>query len=187
VPTVFTHALVPLALGLGAGTRAVPPRLLLAGMAVAVVPDLDVLALHLGVPYGSPFGHRGFTHSLAFAALVAFAGMALHRQLKATAGQALVFLLAACASHGLLDAFTNGGSGIAFLWPVSSERYFAPVTPIEVSPIALSRFFSSRGMTVLWSEIVWVWVPCGVLMLGATRLRRMGRRGTRHIGERPRG
>ena len=175
MPTIFTHALVPLALGLGAGTKAVPPRLVLAGMAVAVVPDLDVLALQFGAQYGSQFGHRGFTHSIAFAAVVACCGMALHARLGVRMSRAFGFLLAACVSHGLLDAFTNGGSGIAFLWPFSEQRYFAPVAPIEVSPIGLSRFLSSRGMTVLLSEMAWVWLPLLSLAGGAFLVRRARR------------
>lgn len=58
-----------------------------------------------------------------------------------------------------LDAFTNGGLGIAFLWPFSGERFFAPIHPVEVSPLGLSRFLSSKGVAVLWSEILWIWSP----------------------------
>jgi len=28
--------------------------------------------------------------------------------------------------HGLLDMITNGGKGVAFLWPFTSERFFFP-------------------------------------------------------------
>ena len=64
MPTIVTHAAVPLCLGLGLGSRIIPPRLLLAGVAIAMLPDADVLAFKLGVAYGHVFGHRGFTHSL---------------------------------------------------------------------------------------------------------------------------
>ncbi len=63
MPTIVTHAAVPLCLGLGLGSRIIPPRLLLAGVAIAMLPDADVLAFKLGVAYGHVFGHRGFTHS----------------------------------------------------------------------------------------------------------------------------
>jgi inner membrane protein len=81
-------------------------------------------------------------------------------------------LLAATASHGIHDAFTNGGLGIAFFAPFSAARYFFPVTPIEVSPI-VHGFFSERGVRVLASEMVWVWTPALVLIafsIGARRL-----------------
>ncbi|MBL0531344.1 metal-dependent hydrolase [Aeromonas caviae] len=64
MPTIVTHAAVPLCLGLGLGSRIIPPRLLLVGVAIAMLPDADVLAFKLGVAYGHVFGHRGFTHSL---------------------------------------------------------------------------------------------------------------------------
>ena len=50
MPTIVTHAAVPLCLGLGFGSRIIPPRLLLAGVAIAMLPDADVLALKLGSP-----------------------------------------------------------------------------------------------------------------------------------------
>ena len=71
MPTVFSHAAVPLALGLGLGREAVPPRLLVAGVLVSALPDLDVVTFSWGVPYTSSFGHRGFSHSLLFALAVA--------------------------------------------------------------------------------------------------------------------
>ena len=83
MPTIVTHAAVPLCLGLGLGSRIIPPRLLLAGVAIAMLPDADVLAFKLGVAYGHVFGHRGFTHSLLFAFALPTLAMLFHRQLKA--------------------------------------------------------------------------------------------------------
>src|SRR5687768_4584174 len=39
--------------------------------ALSMLPDADVVGFSLGVEYGDPWGHRGATHSLAFAAAVA--------------------------------------------------------------------------------------------------------------------
>ena len=58
MPTVLSHAAVPLALGVGLGSRIVPPRLLAAGVLASALPDLDVIAFSWGVPYGSALGHR---------------------------------------------------------------------------------------------------------------------------------
>ena len=44
MPTVLTHPAVPLAIGLGLGKDVVSAPLLIAGVAVSVMPDLDVLA-----------------------------------------------------------------------------------------------------------------------------------------------
>ena len=59
MPTVITHAAVPLCLGLGLGTKVIPPRLLFAGIVLAMLPDADVLAFKFGVAYGNIFGHPG--------------------------------------------------------------------------------------------------------------------------------
>lgn len=176
MPTVLTHSVVPFALACGLGREAVSGRLLTAGVVASVVPDLDVLAFRLGIPYAAEWGHRGFSHSLIFALLVAVIGAALARPLLTTATRAFWFLLIATASHGMLDAFTNGGLGIAFLWPFSSERFFAPLHPIEVSPLGLSRFLSERGLAVLASEVLWVWLPLMASALTLAALRRLKRR-----------
>jgi inner membrane protein len=166
MPTVFTHPAIPLAIGLGLGKDVIPTTLLIAGVAVSVLPDLDVLAFRYGISYASNFGHRGFSHSLLFALILAFLGACAFRYYQNSFGRAFWFLFLAAVSHGILDAFTNGGLGIAFLWPWSTERFFAPMQVVQVSPIGISRFLSSRGLLVLLSEMVWVWIPCLILGLG---------------------
>ena len=79
---------------------------------------------------------------------------------------------AVTASHGLLDALTNGGRGIAFFAPFSDHRYFFPWRPIQVSPIGVG-FFSPRGLRVLASESGWIWVPSAIIAVSA-RLFRYG-------------
>lgn len=49
MPTVITHAAVPLCLGAGLGLKVIPPRLLFAGVVLAMLPDADVLAFKFGV------------------------------------------------------------------------------------------------------------------------------------------
>ncbi len=174
MPTVFSHAAVPLALGVGLGAGAVPRRLLLAGVLVSALPDLDVITLGWGIPYSVGLEHRGFSHSLLVAALVALAGAAAASALRAGIARAFVFLFVAIASHGALDAFTNGGLGVAFLWPWSGERFFAPeaLRVIEVSPIGPARFLSARGAVVLGSEVRWIWLPAlavGLMLIVARR------------------
>jgi inner membrane protein len=171
MPTALSHPAVPLALGLGLGGRAVPPRLLAAGIVASVLPDLDVIAFHFGIPYSADLGHRGFSHSLFFAALAALAGAAGRRALGAGFAQAFVFLFVAMASHGALDVLTRGGPGVALLWPITGERFFAPVRMIEVSPLGVAWLFSSRGATVLLSELRWIWLPSGLLTLVLAGLR----------------
>lgn len=182
MPTALTHPAVPLAIGLGLGRRIVSGRLLAAGAVASLLPDADVVGFRLGIPYAAELGHRGFSHSLLLAAGCALVGAALHRPLRARALTAFSFLFVAMASHGLLDAFTNGGLGVALLWPWSDARHFAPVRPIEVAPFAISRLLSPRGATVLASELVWVWGPSAVLGLALAAARRAAGRFTAPAG-----
>ncbi len=124
-----------------------------------MLPDADVLGFALGIRYDDLFGHRGFTHSLFFAAVVALAVTGLLRSKIQGRDVVQVFacIFAATASHGILDAFTNGGRGVAFFAPFDAARYFFPVQPILVSPIGLTAFLTWRGLAVLESEMAWVW------------------------------
>jgi inner membrane protein len=169
--TPLSHLAVPLALAVALGPDTVPPGLLALAMVCAVLPDLDALGLWLGIPYEHPFGHRGFTHSLPFAVALAGAGTLYAPMLGADPLTAFGVLLVGAASHGLLDAMTNGGLGIAFFSPFSHRRSFLPWRVIEVSPLRPSALFSRQGLRVLRSELRWVWLPCGVLALAGWALR----------------
>ena len=147
----------------------VPRRFALLGAFAAVIPDFDVVGFRFGIEYADLLGHRGLSHSLPFAAMFAAAMVAIswrslpHRARMPT----WLYLALAIASHGVFDAFTDGGLGVALLAPFSSERFFFPWQPIEVSPLGLSRIFSARGVEVLTSELLWVGVPAlGVALLG---------------------
>lgn len=165
MPSVFTHAAVPLALWCASERGRVSTRLLGAGIAAAMLPDADVLAFALHVPYADAFGHRGASHSLLFAGMLAMLALLLHRQLHAGRRQALAFVFACALSHPLLDALTSGGLGVALWWPWSDARLFAPWRPIRVSPFA-NAFFSARGLQTVLSELRWVWLPLALAVLG---------------------
>ena len=84
--------------------RPLPWRRWLLGMACAVVPDVDVIGFRFGIHYGDLLGHRGITHSLAFAAVlsVTIAVCAPPTTLKGTSRRIVaLFLFIATASHGL--------------------------------------------------------------------------------------
>jgi inner membrane protein len=159
-------------MGLGAGI--VSRRLMFAGIAASIMPDLDVVAFKLGIAYADAFGHRGASHSLAFALLLGLLALACAQGLRSTRTTAFLFVAFATLSHAVLDMFTDGGLGVAMWWPVVTERVFAPWRVIAVSPIGITRFLTGRGLTVLLSEFAWVWLPsmalCAVLV--SIRLRR---------------
>ncbi|HEX8656479.1 MAG TPA: metal-dependent hydrolase [Hymenobacter sp.] len=141
----------------------------------AALPDVDALGYRLGVPYGSLWGHRGLTHSLLAAVVVAVVGTGLSRLSRSAhrppAGRLALLLFLATASHGVLDAMTTGGLGVAFFSPWNPERYFFGFRPIAVSPIGIKAFFSSVGLRVLVSEALWVGLPGGVALWLRSALR----------------
>src|SRR5687768_11764028 len=121
--------------------------------ALSFLPDADVIGFGLGVRYEDEWGHRGATHSLVFSlALGAAAGLLapLFRRRAVRTGVTASLVL---VSHALLDTLTNGGLGCALFWPFDHTRYFAPWTPIPVSPIGLG-YLSLYGLFVATAELV---------------------------------
>jgi inner membrane protein len=175
LPSVFSHAAVSVALSACFYRPEIPKRTWAIGALCSVLPDFDVIGLWLGVPYEAVLGHRGFSHSLTFAALVA-AALAASRGWWGGGGQRpgrlMAYLFLVTASHGVLDGMTNGGLGIAFFSPFENSRYFLPFRPIEVSPIGIARFFSVWGVTVFRSELAWVWAPSLAVVAAALGRRR---------------
>lgn len=165
MPTIVTHAAVPLCLGLGLGRKVIPTRLLFAGMVLSMLPDADVLSFKLGVAYANEFGHRGFTHSLLFAFFVPILCLLGTRWFRASILRVWSFLTVSLLSHSLLDSVTTGGMGVGWLWPWSDERFFAPWQVIKVAPFALSRYLTPSGFAVIYSELQWVWLP-GFVFIG---------------------
>lgn len=156
--TIFTHPAV--ALGLFPWFRDVRNSkiIIVTGMILTVLPDLDVIGLRAGIPYEHMLGHRGLTHSLFFAAFITTIITGLFSlRMKIAAGAVWLYLFASMASHGLLDALTNGGLGIAFFAPLSNERYFFTFRPIEVSTLNIRHFFEGQGIGVLLSELAYLW------------------------------
>jgi inner membrane protein len=110
-----------IAVGMAAGracARSLGPRLrigpaMVALSALALLPDLDVVAFRLGIPYGAPFGHRGAAHSLVFALALGLVAALVARPLGLRPLCTLAVVSAVVASHGPLDARTDAGRGVA--------------------------------------------------------------------------
>jgi inner membrane protein len=161
MPTIFSHAIFAAVTGKAFLKKPVSGGFWFLTAVCAMIPDADVLGYSLGVQRGGMFSHRGFTHSIFFAVLFgAFAAFIARRFLRApfSFARLVTFFSLATLSHPLLDMLTDGGSGVALFAPLSGQRFAFPWRPIEVSPIGL-RFFSARGLDVMISEFVWVWLP----------------------------
>jgi inner membrane protein len=178
MPSIISHPAVPLALAPLLPSELRSPSVVFLGVICSVLPDLDVVGFRFGVPYGHVLGHRGLSHSIAFAVFLS-ACVAWLLPIEAQTVQAprlmifgLMFL--STLSHGILDALTSGGLGVAFFAPFDNSRFFFPWRPIRVSPISVSRFFSATGVQVLRSELQWVWLPAALVAVLVTFLRRLG-------------
>jgi inner membrane protein len=153
----FSHAIAALSIGTCFYRPGMPKRVGVAGAVCSVVPDLDVIGFRFGIHYGDFWGHRGFTDSFLFAALLAtLVAILTFRKVSSETSLLCVwiYLFLATASHGFLDAMTDGGLGVAFFSPFNNDRYFLPWRPIRVSPIGVGRFFTERGLAVLQSELI---------------------------------
>jgi inner membrane protein len=129
---------------------------------LSLAPDLDFFATYWGgVRWGSPWFHRGATHSIAMALLAAAVVTAL---LRPPRWKSFALVAAAvAASHGLLDAMTDGGIAIASFWPATSHRFFLPWRPIHVAPLG-ARLLSKAGIHMMVCEAV-SFSPAWVLAL----------------------
>src|SRR5919199_3494691 len=113
--SAFSHALVAALLGKSYAKGHMPGRFWLLAILCSILPDADVIGFAFGIEYGDVFGHRGLTHSLLFALLIgclvvllAFKDVTLFSKKWWTLS---VFFFVVTASHGVLDAMTNGGLG----------------------------------------------------------------------------
>ena len=140
---------------------------------LAVAPDLDTYAMFaFHIPRSSLFSHRGFFHSPFFLVLVcAFLAEIVARRYpwRVAASLAALWSIAA-VTHPLLDMLTDGGTGVALLYPYSRDRIFFPWRPIHVSPLGIAQFFRRAGY-ILRSELPFD-AGAFVLGLGALLLRR---------------
>jgi inner membrane protein len=133
-----------------------------------LLPDIDAIGFFSGIEYGSLLGHRGLTHSLAFAAVVVGILMTIPSIASPQWGPkwfTWLYLFLACASHGLLDAMADGGMGIAFFSPFTNTRYFLHWQPIMVGPINILAAFSPWGLRIALSELKWVIGCCAAIIL----------------------
>ena len=171
--SAFGHALVAYTIGKSFSKTIFSKKFWIICVVLSILPDADVLSFKFGIPYESFWGHRGFTHSLVFAFLISAIVMfvfywKINWQLRTWWTIFLCFFIST-SSHGLLDAMTDGGRGVAFFSPFDNSRYFLPWRPIRISPVGASKFFSDWGLQVIKSELVWIALPC-VAYLSAIKI-----------------
>ncbi|MCG8636717.1 MAG: metal-dependent hydrolase [Desulfobacterales bacterium] len=175
MPTIMTHALAGAALGQAAPAGIPKFRLSVCLGCAAMLPDLDVIMFALKIPYSHVLGHRGFSHSVIFAMVLAplitwLAGYAADPKRYFNTG--LIFL-AAILSHGILDALTDAGLGVGFFIPFTDERHFLPWRPVMTASLNPSSFLSRETLRILESEAVYIWLPLTAVIFLFSIIRRV--------------
>jgi inner membrane protein len=163
--SIITHAVGALSLSVCFPKGTLSRNTIVAGILFSMLPDADVVGFYSGIPYDSPLGHRGFSHSLLFAALITgIAGYWFRKEHSFRNNT--IFLFLCTVSHGVMDAMTSGGLGVGFFIPFDMTRYFFTYRPVLVSPIGVSEFLGPVGIAVIKSEIKYIWIPC-IFFMGA--------------------
>lgn len=175
--SIFGHAIAAVAIGNTSGTFYKSTLFWVLAIFCCAIPDADVVMFKFNIPYEHPFGHRGFTHSLFFALLLAvIIKSTFYSSIKLNSKKGLLIILLfflITASHGVLDAMTNGGKGIAFFGPFDNTRYFLPWRPIQVSPMSAARFFTERGVEIMMNEIIWIGIPGSLFILVTSLIKKV--------------
>jgi inner membrane protein len=176
MPTIFTHAAAAAAIGAAFQTPKSSWKFWFLGVLCGIIPDFDVIGFRFGVQYGDFLGHRGFSHSIVFAIILAgiFSVLAFPEESWGFKRWMLFgYFFLATISHALLDMLTSGGLGVAIFAPFDNTRYFFPSTPIRVAPFSARALLTERGFAVLKSEFFWVWIPAIVFVIGAVFFKRL--------------
>ena len=122
---------------------------------LAAAPDLDLAGRRaFGIPATSLFAHRGFFHSPFFLILLAaaLAGIVARGHSRKVFFWLWLIWAGCMATHPLLDALSNGGSGVMLLLPFSRARLFFPWRPIYTPPGAVENLIG-RAWFIRRSEI----------------------------------
>jgi inner membrane protein len=139
VPSSLSHAMVAVATGSVVAPRRLLWPFLVVGAACAVLPDIDAVGrpfYHAAGDVQALGGHRAFTHSITFAALLGLLVAAVTfvgSEWRGYRVRLMIFVAFVTASHGILDLFTSIGAS------TSPVHFFSP--------------FSSRGYTAAWHPI----------------------------------
>jgi inner membrane protein len=124
---------------------------------LGVLPDADLLVVAMGLSDSSiTTGHRGASHSLAVAIALGGAGALLARRLGYGVARTALAVMLAVGSHGVIDAFGEGGRGIPLLWPISDHRFMAPwfLRFLPDAPRGM-KFISRTGLARAVTEFVY--------------------------------
>jgi len=174
LPSIFSHALAGYTIGSALDPGGPTRRTRVLAVICAVAPDLDWFTEFLDPQDRFGLSHRGILHSLLSACIITGLAMLLGNRPQLRQLRPWVCLGAATFSHSVMDAFTFGGTGVAFLEPFSKARFVSAWQPIFVSPIPLSDSLAEWLLFSLGTELIFIGLPALLVLLALRRLRRGG-------------
>lgn len=166
MPSIFGHAAAGIALGAAFADEKAPRRTRILGTFCALAPDLDWFTAFLRLHPGNYLAHRGITHSLLGAVLLAAGTLLLGFRREQRSLRIGAYLLLAALSHGLLDACTSGKIGVAFFYPFSTSRWACDWQPIQDAPLPFWPGLQLPFLGALLGEMLWIGVPALLLVAG---------------------
>jgi inner membrane protein len=136
---------------------------MLVGMLAGTAPDLDVFIRSASDPLLQLEYHRGFTHSLLFAPVLALVCAAVFHPFvrsRLRFGKSVLVCFLALVAHALLDAATSYGTNL--WWPLSDARvgwsWIAVIDPLYTLPgiVLVVVMLWSKGAR--WGTVAILWM-----------------------------
>lgn len=150
----------------------------LVGALLSILPDFDLVIFRFFGLDWAPTGHRGLSHSLGAALLVA-AGFALCGAVCRVGWRDALRLGLVAGGvvyvHALMDAASGTGRGVALAWPFSDAGFLSPAPLLpgmhwsRAVPDLVELFGTARNLSSLALEILILGVPAAAAMVWAWR------------------
>jgi len=177
----LTQIVLGAAVGEAIAGKKLGNRAILWGAIAGTIPDLDVFIRFFTDPVTATEMHRGFSHSILFALIMApilaWVAHSIHRKREATRRDWTWLFWWSIVTHPLLDAHTTWGTQLfwPFEWRVTYKNVFV-VDPLYTVPFLLCliiamcykrsnpnrRFFNNLGLIISTSYMALTFVLKGI-------------------------
>ena len=167
MPLPIAHGLVGAAVVVALSKPSQPFnwKLVLIGALLGMSPDFDYALNWLRISGGG--WHHGFTHSLLFAFIL---GIVTAIALGERTVRGIAVLVAATASHTLLDFMMTESRGVALWWPFTNQRYKLRLpNPIDYTWNDTSFWAAAPDVLKICATELIIFGPILLIVLGLKR------------------
>lgn len=163
MPSPLTHLIVSVPINALIMKQENKKKIIFFSFFAAIAADFDYVGYLFNFGNLSFFGHRGFTHSIFFAIVIATLICIVFFRNVDFKSKAFLFLLfnffLAALSHPLLDYLINQNNGVALFFPFSTERFSFPFAPINEEICSAFEYYRKYFWLVLKVEIIYLIFP----------------------------